>query len=162
MRRIAVIAFAFATLLAAARPAHACGEWSMHDKTRHWLIDWGVLYVNVVYDVTNGKRIAQAEADYVDGVVTITNEHRRTLGSSRSDSSEYDIAITPTGREQINEHHSWYWFDVTVRRGGETVITSDNAVGLCSSSETGPNAKEHQRQEIEARVRAYLDWRTKL
>ena len=159
MRYLAVTAFA---LVLAARPAHACGEWSMHDKSRHWLIDWGVLYVNVFYDVDNGKRIAEAEADYEGGVISITNEHGRTVASSRADTSDYTITVTPNGKEQIDEHRSWYWFDVAVTRGGQPIITSANAVGLCSSSQTEPDARERQRREIEARVRAYLDWRTKL
>jgi hypothetical protein len=86
----------------------------------------------------------------------------RMSGRSRADSSGYDIAVSPAGKEQIDEHHRWYWFNVTVKRGNETIIASDNAVGLCSSNEAGPNAREHQRQEIEARVRAYLDWRKRL
>jgi hypothetical protein len=163
MRNIALAAFAFALVVAAGRPAHACGAWSMHDKARHRSIAWGILYVDVFYDVANGKRIAQAEADYEGHVVTITDEHGRTLGSSRADTSDYEIEVSPNGKEQLGEHHSWYWFDVVVKHGGETIITSTDAVGLCSSSEpAGPSAKVHQREEIEARIRAYLDWREKL
>jgi hypothetical protein len=75
--------------------------------------------------------------------------------------------VIATVSHAVSDRHALHRHRDRCRRSGQCspgtkIITSDNAVGLCSSNETGPGAKEHQRREIEARVRAYLDWRARL
>lgn len=158
-----------------ARPADACGFWSMHDDEKDRDIGYlinsakissgdhkralGAIYLDdenkgglrsvknrkVVFDVKNGKL-----TKYGKTIATISADHSVAFGKR-----VYTIELT--NRHDMHDFAAW---DLTVKRGDKVIITSKEASALCAPMHRDPPWTEEQMQdEIRRRVMYYLAWR---
>ena len=158
-----------------AKPAHACGFWSLTDSEKKlevgWLINAGTvtkgetrianLYLDldaktgvrvaadhkVVFDVRNGKVVRYGKAiGTVDGDTVTFGKH------------VYVLAFTdPSSESGVRDRKILAW-KVTVKRGDDVVITSDKASALCAALHD--NITDAQQQdEVRRRIVFYLAWR---
>lgn len=158
------------------RRAEACGVWHMTDREKQtdvrWLINSGsiqsakgrrlaALYLDeaktglrvvrdkkVVYDIKDG-----AVRKYGRRVGTIGDDHTITFGKRT-----YTVELT--GEKTLHDMPAW---TLTVRRGDDVVLESEEASALCAmaaSIQKGtPMSSAAQQAEIVRRVAFYLAWR---
>jgi hypothetical protein len=159
------------------RRAQACGVWHMTDHSKHatvrWLINSGsveseqgrrlaALYLDddaraglrvvrnrkIVYDVKNG-----AVRKYGRRVGAIADDGTITFG-------KHTYTVELTDEKTLHDMPAW---KLTVRRGDDIVLESDDASALCAmaaSIQKGtPLSTPAQQAEIRRRVAFYLAWR---
>jgi hypothetical protein len=161
-------------LVAFARPADACGFWSMHDQEKNYQVGYlinsgkitrtdpkrtlGAIYLDeqptglrtvkdrkVVFDIKNGKL-----TKYGKTIATIGADHSITFGKR-----VYTIELT--NRHDIHDMPAW---DLAVKRGDKVIVTSTEASALCAPMHRDPPWTEEQMQdEVRRRVMYYLAWR---
>jgi hypothetical protein len=167
----------FCVALVLAKPASACGSWSLIDHEKRlevgWLINAGTvtkgetrlanLYLDldakdgvrvaadhkVVFDVKHGKILRYGEAiGTVDGDTVTIGKHVYTLAFS-GQSSE-------TGLHGI----ALLAWKLEIRRGDVVIMTSDKASSLCAALHSKqPMTAADQQDEVRRRVVFYLAWR---
>lgn len=173
--RLLGIWFGLAVVVAAARPADACGVWTMADAGKRLVVRWdissgliskagrrvGALYLDleakggikvvtskrVVFDVKDGalRRYGKRIGKLTDDAITIG---RKTFTFALTDQKDW---------------HGLPAWTLTVKLGDEVVVTSDEATALCAPLEAARRGKPMpiaaQQDEIRRRVAYYLAWR---
>jgi len=158
-------------LLVAARPAEACGYWSMTDKAKKLEIGFlinsaeiktenkkrvGAFYLDVesksgmrvvkgrqvVFDIKGDKLVKRGKA-----VATIAGD-TITFGKK-----QYTIELTDP-----HEMHDMPAWKVAVRRDGELLVEAEHASSLCAGMDKAMTPADHE-QEVRRRVIYYLAWR---
>lgn len=161
-------------LVLAARPAEACGFWSMSDKEKK--VDVG-FHINSA-SITNGKR--RLGAFYLDVESKQAKEHGMRVVKGRQ--VVYDIkgdklrrrgkAVATIdgntitfGKKQYaieltdpHEEHGMPAWRLAVRRGDELIVEAADASSLCAGMDKAMTPAQHE-QEVRRRVIYYLAWR---
>jgi hypothetical protein len=159
-----------------AKPAHACGFWSLVDSENKlevgWLINAGTvtkgekrlanMYLDldaktgvrvaadhkVVFDVRNGKVLRYGESiGTVDGDTVTIGKHVYTLEWKE-----------PSFEKGLHDIHILAW-KLAVHRGDDVIITSEKASSLCAPLHKGKMTDAEQQDEVRRRVVFYLAWR---
>ena len=160
-------------LLVAARPAAACGYWSMTDNEKKLDIGFlinsasitkgkdekrvGAFYLDieskhgmrvvkgksVVYDIKGGKLVKRGKA-----VATITGD---TIAFGKK---QYTIELT----DPHFEHEKMPAWKLAVRRDGELIVEAEHASSLCAGLHKEMTPAQHE-EEVRRRVIYYLAWR---
>lgn len=169
MRIIAMLVSVW--LLVAARPAAACGFWSMTDNEKKLDIGFlinsasitkakkriGAFYLDieskqnmrvvkgktVVYDIKGDKLRKRGKV-----VATITGD---TIAFGKK---QYTIELS----DPHEEHAMMPAWKLAVRRDGELVVEAEHASSLCAGMHRDMTPAEHE-QEVRRRVIYYLAWR---
>jgi hypothetical protein len=157
-------------LLVAARPADACGFWSMADKQKKTEVGFlinsasitsgkkriGAFYLDiesksgmrvvkgreVVYDIKGDKLRKRGKV-----VATISGE-TITFGKK-----QYTIELTDP-----HEMHDMPAWRLAVRRDSELIVEGEHASSLCAGLHREMTPAEHE-EEVRRRVIYYLAWR---
>jgi len=162
--------------LVLAKPAHACGFWTLVDAEKKlevgWLVNAGTvtkgekrlanMYLDidaktgvrvaadhkVVFDVRNGKVLRYGEAiGKVDGDTVTIGKH------------VYTIEFTePSFEKGLDDIHILSW-KLAVHRGDDVIITAAKASSLCAALRKGGMTDAEQQDEVRRRVVFYLAWR---
>ena len=154
-------------LLVAARPAAACGYWSMTDNEKK--LDIGFLINSA--SITKGKDEKRVGAFYLD----IESKHGMRVVKGKS--VVYDIkggkaVATITGdtiafgKKQYTieltdphfEHEKMPAWKLAVRRDGELIVEAEHASSLCAGLHKEMTPAQHE-EEVRRRVIYYLAWR---
>jgi hypothetical protein len=163
--------------LVLAKPASACGFWSLTDTEKKlevgWLINAGTVtkgemrlanfYLDldakdgvrvaadhkVVFDVKHGKILRYGEAiGTVDANTVTIGKHVYTLAFS-----------DPSSEKGLRDIKILAW-KLEVRRGDDLIMTSDKASSLCAALHSKqPMTDAEQQDEVRRRVVFYLAWR---
>lgn len=174
MRIWLVVALACAGLLAAARPAAACGVWRMTDLEKGREIKWlinsgaitsgkrrlGALYLET--DGPHGPRVVAGRKVVFDVVGGALRKRGKKIGSLDAagtlvlGKARYTIELT-----EPSDYHGMPAWRLIVRRGDDVILESAQAASLCAGMHRDPPMTEAEHQaEIRRRVAYYLAWRT--
>jgi hypothetical protein len=171
-----ILGLLLVTLVALARPAAACGEWTMHDVQKGrditWLIDagsvtkgakrLGALYLDD--DPRRGLRVAKKHTVVFDVKRGVLRRYGKKIGRIDADGSivigkkTYTLAFTDP-----KDFHGMTAWSLVVKDGDDVAIESDEATALCAAAARASEGKEmsddEQREEVRLRVAYYLAWR---
>jgi len=161
-------------LVALARPAEACGFWTMHDDEKNrdvgYLINSasissGDRRIGAIYfdeDTKTGLRSAKDHKIVFDvrkGKLTKYGKPIATIGAGGSVAFGKRVYTIELSNPRIEQSVLPVW-DLTVKRGDKVIITSTQASALCAPMHRDPPWTDDQTQdEVRRRVMYYLAWR---
>jgi len=159
-------------LVLAARPADACGAWKMADKEKRFEIRWlinsasitkGPRRVGAFYLDTESKqapRVVAGKRVVLDVIEHTLRKRGKAIGALeagtiRIGKKTYAVAFT-----NPSDYHGMPAWTLTVKRGDDVIIVSEQATALCAPMHQNPPMSEaDQQDEIRRRVAFYLAWR---
>lgn len=164
-------------VLTFARPADACGEWSMTDVPKKLEVDW---LINAGTVLRGEVRLANLylDVDAKDGV-RVAADHKVVFDMKKGKILRYGVAIGMVDGDTvtIDKHvYTLAWiplksdvglhdiallnWKLEVRRGDDVIVTSDKASSLCAALHSkDPMTDAQQQDEVRRRVVFYLAWR---
>lgn len=178
LSRLVGIAVGLVLVVAAARPASACGYWRMTDVEKKlgigWLINSGeirtekgrrvaALYLDL--EAAGGMTVATAKKvifDIRDGKLRRYGRPVATFDAAAGTITfgKRVYTIEYTAQKQLHDMPAW---TVAVKRGAELVVESEDASALCAIAEAARHGVQltiaEQQEEISRRIAFYLAWR---
>ena len=161
-------------MLLAARPADACGEWTMTDHEKNRV----VRYLINSASVTAGKRrvgafyldseSAQAKRD---GMRTVQKrkvqfdikgdklrKYGRPIATVEGNTVTFGKTVYTIELTEPHEFHGMPAWKLAVKRDGEVIVEAADASSLCAGLERTMTAAQSE-DEVRRRVTFYLAWR---
>jgi hypothetical protein len=171
MRIVAFLVGAW--LLLAARPASACGVWSMHDTQKKleakYLVNSaeiltegdkqkrvGVFYLDI--ENKSGIRVVRSRKvvfDVKNGKLLKLGKTVGTIDGEKLTIGKKVFTIALTNPHTMHDMPAW---TLAVSLDGETIIEAENAPSLCNNLHGGMTEAD-QMEEVRRRVIYYIAWR---
>jgi hypothetical protein len=165
-----IFAVVVAVVLALAQRADACGFWRMEDQEKHVTIGWLVnsasiekadkrlaaLYLDL--DNPSGLRATLGKKVVYDIAGANIRRYGAVVGKRDGDNVTFGKRTYTVELSDRHDFHSVPAWKLTVKRGDDVIVTSDDASSLCSGLKremTDTQAEE----EVRRRVIFYLAWR---
>lgn len=171
MRGIAVVV-ALVVSLGIARHADACGFWRMEDKEKGLSIGWlinsasiekgerrlAALYLDL--EDKRGMRVTLGKKVVFDIAGTAVRRYGQVVGKRDNDKGTVTFGKHVYTIELTNQHelHMAPAWTLTVKRGDDVIVTSDEASSLCRAMNVGMDDAGSE-EEVRRRVIYYLAWR---
>lgn len=159
-------------LLVAARPAEACGHWSMVDKEKK--LDIGFLINSAEIINAKGKRIGAFYLDIDSKKPIRVVKDRKVVFDVKGDKllklgkvvATIDGNTLSFGKKaftiELTDPHTMHdvmpaW-KLAVRRGDQLIVEAEHASSLCAGLSKTMTPAEHE-DEVRRRVIYYIAWR---